>query len=146
MKRLKKRLFARYEYHIGLGEFDRLDINWWGQGDKYYFDNKEYRTHIFSYYFTVCLAVGFGLLLPAFFAADAPWWLCIEISTLPIMCAYLATDETTQKAIDLQKRLRKVPEHIKQGAKIMYGRNWRESALECYEAHIAGDCPICGAV
>lgn len=54
--------------------------------------------------------------------------------------------EEINKAKDFHKRLKSVPENIKENAKINYGRQWKSVAIECYESHVAGDCPLCGAI
>lgn len=143
MKRLKKRLFARYEYQIGMEQINKK-IGYWL--DKTCFDEAEYKYRLSTYYVMVFLSIGYAGFLPMFFYADTPLWLLIELCLIVVLTAIIATLEPIQVARNLQRRLSKVPKGIKQNAKIVYKQNWRDAAVECYEAHILGDCPICGAV
>lgn len=46
---------------------------------------------------------------------------------------------------DLHSRLKQAPKDLKKMAKRFYGNDWRDATIECYESHVAGDCPLCGA-
>ncbi len=138
MKEELKKLFKSYEYNIGCGEFDRIF-------PKRHFDRQEYRMLLFMGYF-LAIANMFFVVIAIQSFIEGVWWLGVEIVIIILISAIVATNEQPQKARDLHKRLKKVPKIIQENAKLLYGNDWRESAIECYEAHIAGDCPLCGAV
>lgn len=136
-KKLKK-LFKAYKYEIGCGEFDRIF-------PKRHFDRQEYITFLFMGYFLAIVDMFFVVLVIQSFI-EGVWWFGVEMAIAILISAIVATNERLQKARDLHKRLKKAPKIIQENAKLLYGNDWRESAIECYEAHIAGDCPLCGAV
>lgn len=134
-----KELFRKHEYNIGMGELDTS-----GLFGRAHFDVSEYRFRLVSSYSLAFCAVFGGCMLPAFLFV-APVHIFLMMCIVVIMPAIAATLEPLQKATDLHSRLRKVPKHLKQNAKEAYGLDWRESAIECYEAHIGNECPLCGA-
>jgi hypothetical protein len=91
------------------------------------------------------MAVLLACTIPLFLYHSAPFAVVVVQVGMVIMCAYTATMEPVQKAYDLFWRVRKVSKEIKTNAKMWYGKDWRESSVECHEAHIPGDCPLCGA-
>jgi len=107
------------------------------------FDTKEY---IYTLIACVVLAlldialIGFALL------PQTLTMLRVFLSVYAVLL-YLGIRNCTTlpKALNLFWRLRKVPAEKKQKAKLMYADDWRDISIECHEAHIPGDCPLCGA-
>ena len=52
-------------------------------------------------------------------------------------------------ADEMWRRLAQVPKEKTEAARMFYGADreypWMFSAIECEEAHVPGDCPLCGA-
>ena len=49
---------------------------------------------------------------------------------------------------EVLRRLASVPEDLQRRAMRFYGKDeypWECAAIECFEAHLPGDCPLCGA-
>ncbi len=46
---------------------------------------------------------------------------------------------------EISARVNKVPLALRLQALDLYGNDWELAAIECHEAHIPGDCPLCGA-
>jgi hypothetical protein len=47
---------------------------------------------------------------------------------------------------EMRIRLAKVPSMLVYKSIEFYGKDeWQAAAIECYEAHLPGDCPLCGA-
>jgi hypothetical protein len=91
------------------------------------------------------IILGCGVYFLMYEPAKMPSYLWIVFLVDFGVCIWGSQKPIMQKAIDFHKRLRKVPKIIKINAKKMYGNQWRPAALECDEAHIGGDCPLCGA-
>ncbi len=134
--------FKKYEYKIGVGEYERM--NW--RTDELYFDKKMYKEDVFFVYYLLCMMILFVILffiIP--FGSWDTWVLRGEFIICIIAVLVNLTHEKFQKVHDFHKRVKRVPEHIRDNAKQLYGNDWRESAVECYETHVGGDCPLCGA-
>ncbi|HEB13254.1 hypothetical protein LCGC14_2026080 [marine sediment metagenome] len=46
---------------------------------------------------------------------------------------------------EMFRRVEKVPYKLSRMAMQLYGDSWAEAAVECHEAHLPSDCPLCGA-
>ena len=133
-------MFKRYEYDIGMGYYDTC-----GLFEPVHFNRSEYFFHLIAAYVLVELSMIYSCVLVIAFVQRLHWWVISEFLFFLIMLCVIATLEPFQKSMNFHKRLKEVPKTIKKNAKIAYGIDWREPAIECHEAHIAGDCLLCGA-
>ena len=136
-----KKWFRKYEYQIGIGTYDTS-----GMFGPIHFDSKEYYFQLITSYVFDLMAIMFSWGTVVVCQQGAPWWCVVEFVVLTVVISVAAVTEPLQKARNLHWRLSKVSLIIKENAKISYGNDWREPAIECYEAHVTGDCPLCGAI
>jgi len=91
------------------------------------------------------MSIFISIMIILCFILGAPISLIIELVCIVVGMACIATHKPCQQARDLRKRLKKVPKDLKRKARTSYPRDWRAVAIECNEAHICGDCQLCGA-
>ena len=131
-----KNIFKRYEYEVGVGYYEIPCI-------KKGFLVSEYLYDLFVGYYLAFTSIGFMIFSVAGY--PAPVFIRVLFGFVSIALAVMSTMKSLQKARDLHNRLRKVPIEIKRKARLMCGSDWRESSIECYEAHLPCDCTLCGA-
>lgn len=88
---------------------------------------------------------------------DCPWWIPLvlvlaSIAPLPLLqilhtsrCKRAATYFGHRDEYIEQIPSRRRSERVKD-ARALYGDDWDTALIECEQAHIGGDCPLCGAV
>lgn len=134
-----KQYFKKHEYEIWSGDFERSELF-----KKSHFDRENYFMNLFLSYFLVFMATIFCVEIILTIVKGA-YILSVELFICGVICSIGTRIKMVQKAKDLHCRLKKVPKQIKENSKMLYGVDWRDSAVECYESHVGGDCPLCGA-
>ena len=138
LSRIATRLEQKERYSIGssyyCGGFAVGKFRW----ADYYF-------YLYACFLLTGLAVLMGAMIPFCLVHNAPAYAVLMQIGLIYSASYLATEKPIQIALDLFLRTKKVSKDIRKTAKLWYGTEWREAAIECHEAHYPGDCPLCGA-
>jgi len=96
--------------------------------------------------------VGIIALALALFSELLAWWV------FPILCLVMMAlnqwgscfrPRSLKINEEMYRRLNQVPPSLASLAQQFYGKDtvypWMFSAIECHEAHLPGDCPLCGA-
>ena len=86
-----------------------------------------------------------GVERDAFFLPCAIVWTMSVVTMSVVLLVYFSHNERHEWA--LKRKLDQVPMELQLNALAMYPDNgeWMIVAIECYEAHMPGECPLCGA-
>jgi len=95
--------------------------------------------------------LGLSLAVSACVAPGVYYGVVCAICLLPplvcsviVACIYVRKRESALH--EWHARLDRVPLYLKRSAMQLYGfSGWQMAAIECHEAHVGGDCPLCGA-